>query len=63
MDVVECFLNPEEFDESAKGSNKAASVSSRESGDEIPRCRHGKPKRHHHSHSNHSLDSADARYI
>lgn len=61
MDPVECFLNPDDFDKIATKSDNAASVSSRDSGDDVPRCKHGKPKRQHHNNSNHSLDSAGTR--
>ncbi|KAI6191699.1 PH domain-containing protein [Aphelenchoides bicaudatus] len=59
LDVVECFLNPEDFDKMK--TQQAESTSSRSSGDDVsdvPRCKHGKPKRHK-PRSNHSQDSEE----
>lgn len=58
MDVVKCFLDLKDFEMNAKKPQQStASNSSHESNDDVPRCRHGKPKRHHdHSRSNNLQD-------
>lgn len=62
LEVVECFIDPKDFEPISKNPQKTGSSSSHESVDNVPRCRHGKPRRHQ-NHSNNSQDSNEHRYI
>lgn len=44
MEVVQCYINPTDFEQAPKPQT-AASTSSRESTEDTPRCRHGKSRR------------------
>jgi len=64
MEVVECFLDLKDFEMNAKKPKQStASTSSHESVDDVPRCRHGKPKsKHRHNKSSASQDSTERRH-
>jgi hypothetical protein len=59
LEPVECFLDPRDFKMIAKKPQKAASSSSHESVDNSHLCKHGKPRRSHHSTSNHSQEEGN----